>query len=1122
MEARLVKRDFVFIATCIAVAALCLVVGVHYFYRAFPEASIDFRVTRAQARTSAESFLQDRGFDVSTYRHSAIFRHDERSKTFLERELGLEGATRVIGDPVQLWRWSHRWVRERQQEEYRAEITTSGKLVGFHRQIEEARAGANLAEQAARQLAEEFLETTMQRPLQTLEFVEAQSNKREARTDYDFTWKLVDFSPAQSSYRLRVSVQGDQIGGFDEFLHVPEAWQRDFDEVRSHNQATGMVASFFLMLTLLAMVVAFFSGVRARDIRWKTATTFAAIAAALTLLSELNNLPLSAHRYDTTDTVLSFYASQFFAALVAALGQGLFIFLLTAAAEPLYRRYYPQQISLSAQFLAAGLRSKRFLLGSVLGLTMTAFFFAYQTLFYIVAEHFGAWSPAQIPYSEMVNTYIPWIVVLLIGFMPAVSEEFMSRAFSIPFLQRYLKSPVAAVVVSAIIWGFAHAGYPQQPFYIRGLEVGIAGILIGFIFLRWGLLAPLVWHYTVDALYTALILLRSSNSYFVASAAISAGLVLLPLAAAIALYLRHGRFSDPQPLLNGNEMADPPAQQPSPSAATSAPTPPLSMPNSSVVPPTWSSRRRALTALVCSAGLLVFAVDLQRPLYFVDYAISADQAKTLAENHLRAQGIDPSNYHRVTVQKQQANHEAIRYSTERDQLAHINHLYRHDLSASLWGVRFFRYGEKEEYLVAIDPQDGSVYTQRHTLAESAAGAQLDEKDARALAIAALLEYGMDPQNFFMAEASSTERPARTDHHFVFQARDGDRRNLEQLYYRIRIDVAGDEVVGFYRHLKVPEAWTRTRSEDSYFKKACGGLLATALLALTLHALWLLVRFVRRDAIHWRSAHPWAVAVALLAFLSYGNNFATLTMQYNTQLSLYVFFIMQMLMAAFALLGILLFYYASYGLITGAFAHWRVHLQAAMGRATFADALLRALLFTVAAASISHLLDIARITFISSDPSPRLSLPRELDSLLPFFAGLTQALFAALLAPIVLATLVYYYNRHLNGNRRSALYAALVFCVLVAGASAHGAGEFAFALCANLATAATFVALCYYFLHPHLLAYTLAIFMSTAGRRAWGLLSLEADLYTLHGIALLLAAILCILYLWRRAVGQRPL
>ena len=155
---------------------------------------------------------------------------------------------------------------------------------------------------------------------------------------------------------------------------------------------------------------------------------------------------------------------------------------------------------------------------------MTPAFLAYQVLFYITAEQLvGAWGPADIPYSEMVNTYIPWIMVLLIGFMPAVSEEFISRAFSIPFLHKYLKFRWVAVVIAGLIWGFAHANYPQQPFYIRGIEVGIAGIVVGYIFLRFGILAPLVWHYTIDALYTSLILFRSSNSYFVVSAALSTG-----------------------------------------------------------------------------------------------------------------------------------------------------------------------------------------------------------------------------------------------------------------------------------------------------------------------------------------------------------------------------------------------------------------------------------------------------------------------------------------------------------------------------------------------------------------------------------------------------------------------
>ena len=102
---------------------------------------------------------------------------------------------------------------------------------------------------------------------------------------------------------------------------------------------------------------------------------------------------------------------------------------------------------------------------------------------------------------------------------------------------------------SRVLYGdFAHANYPQQPFYIRGIEVGIAGIVVGYIFLRFGILAPLVWHYTIDALYTSLILFRSSNSYFVVSAALSAGLMLLPLAVALVLYLRQRPLRRPNAL----------------------------------------------------------------------------------------------------------------------------------------------------------------------------------------------------------------------------------------------------------------------------------------------------------------------------------------------------------------------------------------------------------------------------------------------------------------------------------------------------------------------------------------------------------------------------------------------
>ncbi|MEE3259789.1 MAG: CPBP family intramembrane glutamic endopeptidase, partial [Candidatus Latescibacterota bacterium] len=666
MEGQLGRKDLRFIGVCLLVAVVSLIIGVHYFYRAFPEASIDFRVTRDEARAQAAAFLATRDFDLADYRHSAIFRYNDQTKTFLERELGLEEATKTIGQPVQLWRWSHRWVRELEKEEFRVDITTTGQLVGFSHLIEEEAPGASLEESTARNLAETFLTTALGRDLAALEFVEAIASERPERIDHTFTWKLRDFAVGEGTYRVFVNIQGDQIGGFGEYLKVPEAWQRDFTELRSRNQATGMAASLFLILTMLAMLAVFFGRVRGQDIRWKTALIFGAIAAVLTLLAELNNLPITEFNYNTTDTYGSFLTSQLLLSLLSAIGQGILIFFLTAAAEPLYRRHYRGQIQLGAQFTFTGMRTKRFLLGTILGLTLTAFFFAYQTIFYVVADHFGAWSPAQIPYSEMVNTYIPWIMVLLIGFMPAVSEEFISRAFSIPFLHKYLKSRWAAVVLSAIIWGFAHAGYPQQPFWIRGVEVGIAGVLIGYIFLRFGLLAPLVWHYTVDALYTALILLRSSNSYFVISAAITAGLMFVPLAVALFLYFRQRQFADPAPLLNECDIPDEAEEKTGVPGAASPESQLAPAPTPTFAYTPFTPRRMGLSAVVVLASLGFLALDYEKPFDFVDIGLTRPQAETKAIAHLEATGVDASRYEIVTFHQNQPNSSGIKYILERE------------------------------------------------------------------------------------------------------------------------------------------------------------------------------------------------------------------------------------------------------------------------------------------------------------------------------------------------------------------------------------------------------------------------------------------------------------------------
>ncbi len=1107
MEIKLTKKDLAFIGGCVLIAAVSLAVGVHYFYRAFPEASIDFRVTRDEAKEQAVDFIAARGFDLADYRHSAIFRYDDQTKTFLERELGLEGATQVIGDPVQLWRWSNRWVRELEKEEFQATVTTAGELVSFSHLVEEEAPGASLEEAEARRLAESFLTDELGRDLAALEFVEVQTQERPNRIDHTFSWKLRDFAVSEAYYRFYVRLQGDQIGGFGEYLKIPEAWQRDFAELRSRNETTGLVATTLLILTILAMLVSFFSGVRTRDIRWKTAAVFGGIAAVLTLLAELNNLPLTSFSYDTTDTYGSFLTRQLLNSLFAAAAQGILIFFLTAAAEPLYRRYYANQIQIGGQFTPAGLRTKRFLLGTILGLAMTPAFLAYQVLFYITAEQFGAWSPADIPYREMVNTYIPWIMVLLIGFMPAVSEEFISRAFSIPFLHKYLKSRWAAVFIAALIWGFAHAGYPQQPFYIRGIEVGIAGIVVGYIFLRFGILAPLVWHYTIDALYTSLILFRSSNSYFVVSAALSAGLMLLPLAVALVLYLRQRRFADPTPLLNKSAapaeavVADEPtARQPAAPEATFAYTP-------------LSKRLMGWAAAVVVASLGFFALDYDKPLDFVDVRLTRGEAEAKAVEYLKATGAEPSAYEVVTYYQNQPNTLAIRYILERDSVAVVNRLYQEELLASLWVTRFFRYGEKEEYRVAVHPEDGSLYSINHLLAEEGEGADLKEAQAQAIAVQHLRSFGLDPERLDLKEASSEKLPNRRDHRFVFEAVEGDPRNVDELRYRVRVEIAGDEPVSIYRFLKVPEDWQRVRQESTTLKTALSGLLIVLIAAVVLHGLWLLVRRVRNEGIVWAPLIKIAAIGAAFFLLEFLNGLSVVERAYDTRLTLSIFTITQILSMALVSLGVGLMILAALGLATSLYPDWPARLRAARRVPEFRDAVIGVALVLVASETWQHLRGYVESRFISSDPTLGFGLPSGLDQYLPFWDSLSDGVMNAIFVPI-LAGLVLYYSRVIIKKRLYAVVAGLGIGLIMSGGNAVHFDEFLFELLTFGTSIGFVVAAIVLLLRNNLLAYVLLGFVSVLSEvRSLGALSAPA--YQLQAGILLLLTLLVVFCLWWR-------
>src|SRR5258707_4409295 len=97
--------------------------------------------------------------------------------------------------------------------------------------------------------------------------------------------------------------------------------------------------------------------------------------------------------------------------------------------------------------------------------------------------------------------------------MAATSEEFLFRLFAIPFLEKMTGSRILAVILPAFFWRFLHSPYPQEPGYIRGIEVGLIGMLGLIRMLRWGSVATLIWQYTSDASLVRLLPIRSVQPY---------------------------------------------------------------------------------------------------------------------------------------------------------------------------------------------------------------------------------------------------------------------------------------------------------------------------------------------------------------------------------------------------------------------------------------------------------------------------------------------------------------------------------------------------------------------------------------------------------------------------------
>ena len=529
-------------------AGLVGLVAFALFYRsANPRADVPLRVTRSAAVDTARAFLAAQGTPLADLKEAVQFSGNTVGLVFLQRTIGLAEASRWARELVPIWSWQLRWFKPLQKEEWQVRVAVDGGIVGFAHLVDESAPGADLTQDSAFALARGFLRG---RGFDLAHFdrVEASTEKRDKRTDHHFTWEQKGTSiPWQAgsttagsgAVRLDVDVQGDAIGRYRRYLKIPEAFERQLTKTLSLGQILAL-ASLGLTFVLFLIALGISIGRHRRDdVRWRPALGIAGGIAILVVAQGIALYPRAKFNYSTELPWGVYLGMLVIALLFVCVAYACWVLFTLAAGESLGRETFPDSVAGLTDLGTGKLRTAALARASLNGYALGFVFLGYLAVFYVVAQRwFGAWLPAEGPYSEIFNTTAPFLAPLTLALVAAVTEEGAFRLFGISLVRRYFKSTTLALLLPAIVWAFAHSNYAVFPVYVRGIELTIGGVLFGIAFLRLGLLTCIVAHYVVDAVLIGLPLLTAGTPGYTASGLVVMAFALLP--AVLGVLARRG------------------------------------------------------------------------------------------------------------------------------------------------------------------------------------------------------------------------------------------------------------------------------------------------------------------------------------------------------------------------------------------------------------------------------------------------------------------------------------------------------------------------------------------------------------------------------------------------------
>jgi hypothetical protein len=838
----------------------------------FPAASIDFKLNKADATVKATSLAATIGYDTKDNFKSTTFSFDDDAKTVLEFKLGIDQANKLMKDEVPVWMWRTRFCKPLTNEQLVVWWTTHGQLGGFDHTIDNDKKIPSIPAADARKLAKDFVEKTAGLDLTGYELTEEGSQTRPARVDHHFLWRKLGYP--ESELKAQVEVAGNIVREYRYYLSPRDAWTREYKKIREMNELLGSIASFLFFGFLIAAVVAFVNALSRHDVRWKFTLGASTLVAVLVLLEQWNNFEYAFNSYVSSQDYSMFLLMEVAQALMFAVLAFVATVLIAGGGETIYRRTFKEHAAAEFLFSLKGLSvpgvQRKMLMGYLLPGVMMLWTIGY----YKLGQKVGFFCPLGVDDYNVLGNYCPAISGALIGVTAAGMEEFLCRVVGLALFQKLFKNFWVANLLQAVIWGFAHSTYPQQPAYARGVELTMVGLLFGWIVKNYGVLPCLIAHYLYDAFLTVEPVFASKDL-----------VMIVPSIAVLFPFLIMGWMGWRSSRKSGVVLSDADVSNAQVTGVPRVAPEHIVEDHSQPLPYVPLSGRTCMVLLVVAAlglgtGLLGDNREIghDKQLTIRSHQAVADAEKVLADYGLKADGYSPVA--QLLMKPDKADLGPARewqYIFEKLGQAGTAKIYDETQPAVVWSVKFYKEHVERSYTIFINGL-GKLRGAYIDDVEEAPGPKLTEEQARKVAEDYITKVRPEFVPFKFDSLRVKNKVSRTDYEIDYLV---PKFNAPNAVCKITVHMLGDKVITIPITWDIPDEWTFARQKQTLNEQIDGVLRALIVIVLLVVALIWSIHVLKAVRIPWKPVFVFGTVIASANAIRILNYFGPYLAQYNT-------------------------------------------------------------------------------------------------------------------------------------------------------------------------------------------------------------------------------------------------